>query len=187
MNTTLSSFQSRTDSKSVLEKKKSESIIVSNKRMTERPVKLQKSADFESLVKTQFPHLEWEFSSNTRLNAFYKNADDAISVSGLNQTYGSPDTIKQWVIDCHHISSGKTLEEALGNWKVKFVETIDKFYLPQYDFEKQAIRLAQKGGKKLPARPIIKNPFYNGVLSVMGLEWGRDIPIPVDPYLQWRE
>ena len=152
-----------------------------------KPVKLQKTTDFQNIVRTNFPHLQWEFTSNTRLNAFSKNSDGAISISGLNQTYGSPDSIKQWTIDCLHIASGKTLEDAVKDWKTKFQATIDKFYLPQYDFERDAIRIAQKGGKKLASRYIIENPYYNGVLAIMGLQWGRDISVPVDPYLQWRE
>lgn len=155
--------------------------------MTIKPVKLQKTVDFETLVKTQFPHLQWEFTNNTRLNAFCKNKDGAISVSGMNQKYGSPETIKQWSIDCLFIASGKTLEDAKQAWKTKFIETVNAFYLPQYDFEKDAIRVAQKGGKKLARRTITENPYYNGVLAIMGLQWYKDIPVPVDPYLQWRE
>jgi len=151
-----------------------------------KPVKLQKAVDFKALVIKHFPHIEWGFSDNHELSATNLKTD-GIAIRGKNQLYGKPDTIKNWFIDCAPSGSGKTIEEAIEDWKSRIITGIANYYEPRWEFDFEAIRKAKAGGEKTLRRLAPPGEFYRWNLYLLRMELGKDIPIPTDPYADLRK
>lgn len=131
-----------------------------------KPVKLQKTVDFEALVKKYFPHIEWEFIDT----GFSLNASSplygGIEITGKNRAYGSPDKIKSWFIDNYPHGQGKTLEEAILDWRTKIKSMIAAHYEKKYSFS--------------VVQPIVLGVHYKDTLFVSGMEWEKDVEIPTE-------
>lgn len=129
-----------------------------------KPVKLQKTADFKALVKKHFPHIEWEFIDTGFSLKASSPLYGGIEITGMNRSYGSPDTIKGWFIDHYPSGQGKTLEEAIAEWRNRIKFMIANHYEKKYSFS--------------VVQPLVLGVDYKDTLFVSGMEWEKDVEIP---------
>ena len=152
-----------------------------------KPVKLQKVADFEELVRRYFPHIEWKFYAS-KLTATYM-VDGGIVIEATRKYMGKgkqSDYIEEWAIDCSPGGRGRTIEECLENWRNSIKSSIAYVYEPKYDFQRKEIKEAKAGVKKLSKIKPLEECF-KWVLFCSQMELGKDVPIPVDPYADLRD
>jgi hypothetical protein len=156
-----------------------------------KPVKLQKVADFESLVRKHFPHVDgWKvYPNNSQPSANYL-VDGGIDIEATRKYIGKgkeSDVIADWSIDCAPGGSGRTIEEAIEDWKARILHGIANYYEPKYEFDFEAIRKAKAGGEKTLRKLTPPGEFYRWNLYLLRMELGKDIPIPTDPYADLRK
>lgn len=154
-----------------------------------KPVKLQNVADFESLVKKHFPHVNWKMYPNNKVPSATYLVDGGIVIEATRKYIGKgnkSELIGEWSIDCSPGGTGRTIDECVDNFRNRVKATIANIYEPGVhevdDFEK-----AKASGERILKNRRNPAESFGWVLWLTQMELGKDIPVPVDPYADLRK